>query len=89
MRDPRATDGIPSRSTKRAALITPAQKSSRKLAFYACLRVSADSRFTWAPQLMRTRHRRAYDCAQNLHPVRFNGDSLRNSKSNERESPDA
>jgi len=39
--------------------------------------------------LMRTRHPRASDCAQNLHPVRSNGDSLPTSKTNERESPDA
>jgi hypothetical protein len=89
MRNPRTTNAGARPREKSAPLIRPAHKSSRNLAFYARTREAINVRFTRNVQLMRTRHRRACGCAQNLHPVCFNGDSLRNSKSNERESPDA
>jgi len=89
MRNPRATDADVRAREKSAPFIRPARKSSRNQAFYARTREAINGRFTRPGQLTRTRHRRACGCAQNLHPVCSSGESLRNSKSNERESPDA
>jgi hypothetical protein len=48
-----------------------------KLGFYACSRAMQRRLFTHGARLTRTRHSRACDCAQNLHPIRSNGDALR------------
>ncbi len=64
-------------STPRAKIRPQRLKSARKrsvLRTHARSDRRSDPRVT--RQLMRTRHPRAEDCAQNLHPLRFNGDSL-------------